>query len=158
MYRQDCQNDEKEDYPVLFPPPLQLNRQHNVAREAENIRLAQQPNIPEEHTELGDPELNTTQIAGKKSKPKSKYVPDNMCNYSGEWAPCPEEYLIKRAKAREAYRKKKSLQGKNRSSRKSPNAKKLVRKNSKKSQKKSAKKSQKKSASRKNSKKNSKKR
>ncbi len=133
---QDPHNDEKEEDPVFFPPPQILMRQDNVARREENIRLAQEPNIPEEPTELGDPDLNDTQIAGKKSKPKSKYVEDNMCNYSGEWAPCPEEYLVKKAKSREAYRKKKSLQGK-----KIPNAKKLVRKSPKKSSKKSPKKS-----------------
>lgn len=126
---QDSNNDEKEEDLVVYPPPPLFMRVDNVARREENARLAGQPNIPE-NVEPQDPDLNDRQIAGKKSKPKSKYVPDNMCTYSGESVPCPEEMLIKNAKAREAYRKKKALQGK-KSPRKSPARKRSARKSPK---------------------------
>ena len=43
----------------------------------------------------------------KKSKPDEK----DMCVFTGDGSlvPCPEEYLIKKAKSREAYRKRKAL-------------------------------------------------
>ena len=59
-----------------------------------------------EHSDGGDMEINS----GKYNKSKSKPEQD-MCVFTGDGslAPCPEDYLKKRNKAREAYRKRKAL-------------------------------------------------
>jgi hypothetical protein len=55
----------------------------------------------------GDRQINS----GKYNKSKSKPDEKDMCVFTGDGSlvPCPEEYLIKRNKAREAYRKRKAL-------------------------------------------------
>jgi hypothetical protein len=72
--------------------------------------------------------------SGKYNKSKSKPDEKDMCVFTGDGSlvPCPEDYLIKRNKAREAYRKRKALLAKKgkRSSRKSAGRKGSARKKS----------------------------
>jgi hypothetical protein len=77
--------------------------------------------------------------SGKYKKNKSKPDEKDMCVFTGDGSlvPCPEEYLIKKAKSREAYRKRKALlakkgkrSGRKTAARKSPARKKSTRKKS----------------------------
>lgn len=81
-----------------------------------------------EYSDGGDMEINSSKYNKSKSKPDEK----DMCVFTGDGSlvPCPEDYLIKRNKAREAYRKRKALLAKKgkRSPRKSPGRKKSTRK------------------------------
>jgi len=82
-----------------------------------------------------DMEIYIGKYKNSKSKPDEK----DMCVFTGDGSlvPCPEEYLIKKAKSREAYRKRKALlakkgkrSGRKTAARKSPARKKSSRKKS----------------------------
>lgn len=123
-----------------------LNTDENDKNNA-NLPVTKRPQVTERdeysdygYSDGGDIQINSEKYNKSKSKPDEK----DMCVFTGDGSlvPCPEEYLIKKAKSREAYRKRKALLAKKgkrsgrktaapkKSSRKSPGRKSPGRKNS----------------------------
>ena len=112
------------------------NRTENE-RNITNLPVRKRPQITEQDDYSGGYESSEgdRQIdSGKYNKSRSKPDEKDMCVFTGDGSlvPCPEDYLKKRDKAREAYRKRKALLAKKgkRSARKSPGRKSPGRKRS----------------------------
>jgi len=118
-----------------------LNTDENE-RNITNLPPEKKPEVtePDDYSDYGRSDGGQSQIHGENyNKSKSKPDEKDMCVFTGDGSlvPCPEEYLIKKAKSREAYRKRKALlakkgkrSGRKTAARKSPARKKSTRKKS----------------------------